>query len=95
MCKNANEFKIKFFVYSSLLMVVLIVIPLYDALQKKAHKQGKQVSMIKVCEFVAHFFALMLYPQSWEMIQELALYYCTYEPRKKRKNMIQIIYEDF
>ena len=89
---KVGEFNVRFLLYASLLMVTLIVMPFFQYLQKRAEQNGKQISILRLCEFISSFLMFMIMSKDWEIIVEMADYHCTYDVRVNRENMIQMIY---
>lgn len=89
-----TEFKARFFIYASLLMVTMIVMPAFSYLQKRVQTKGRQVSILRLCEFINSFLSLILMTDKGDFLVEVAENQCCYQKRRK-PNMVQMILSDF
>ncbi|WP_299455450.1 transposase, partial [uncultured Microscilla sp.] len=89
---HMTAFKAMFFIYASLLMVTMVVMPAFNYLQKRV--KDRQVSILRLCEFINSFLPLMLMTNKGEVLVEIAEKQCCYQIREK-PNMVQMILSDF
>ncbi|MCB9081177.1 MAG: transposase [Lewinellaceae bacterium] len=77
-----------------LLFLTLFFVPLANyfirAVQEKAQKQ---VSLMKLADFVKERFQDLLLAKDLEEFVPAVAYYCTYEKRNKRRNHLELLYE--
>jgi len=84
-----NKQRAEFYLYSALLMVNLLIMPIFKKMQLKV-KNKLAISIIKLSEFINQNIQMVINEKI--NILEQIKYYSLYESRKKRINTIETIY---
>jgi hypothetical protein len=88
---SMTSFRAEYFIYASLLMVSILVMPLYAWLQNNKKESEMPVSILKLSTFISQHFHLFLTNGTSGISIRKLMYYCTYDKRKDRQNMIELI----
>lgn len=81
----------EFHIYSSLLFVNLIVMPIFRHIQSRALPKKHFISILKLSSFINQNVYLII-NQTQSKTIEMIKYYTTYESRKSRLNSIEMMY---
>jgi Transposase DDE domain len=90
---NASAIRVKSYIYATLIFITIFQSYIFVDLFKQRIKQaGNQLSLLKVTKFFKEqLWAIILYVQDFQRIQDQIFYHCRYEPRLKRVNHAQRI----
>ena len=90
---KASECRVKAYVYSTLIFVTLFQAYVFVRMYKKIYEESaKQLSLLKVCRFFKEqVWAIILFFNDPEILEDQISYHCTYESRKDRINYMQKI----
>lgn len=86
-----NKQRAEFFFYASLILVNHIIMPTFIRLSIQMGVKKRFISIIKVCTFIKQQLYLMIKSKSINEIIDNAAYYCMYEIRLKRNNILENI----
>ena len=79
----------EFFFYASLLMVNLLVMPLFTHAIKVGRNMKKQLSILKICEFITQQLHAIVRIKKMDKLIDQAVYYGAYEKRVNRINIAE------
>ena len=88
--KHINKQRAEFFFYSTLLMINILVMPIFNKAQLFIEKIKIAISIIKLSEIIRENMQMII-NQKINILEQIK-YYATYESRKKRVNAIETIY---
>jgi hypothetical protein len=83
--------RVEFYIYASLLMVTLLVMPIFILLEYQRKKKKLAISILKLCEYINQNIALIINMGINKIIEQIE-YYCCYESRRNRINAIETMY---
>ncbi|MFQ5825696.1 MAG: IS4 family transposase [bacterium] len=88
---KANVFRVKSYVYALLIFITTFQTYVFARLYKDSlSKNSKQLSLIKLSKFFREqIWAIILFFQIPEKLEEQIYYHCTYESRQDRQNYAQ------
>ena len=87
---HINKQRAEFYLYSSLLFVNLMVMPIFRLAQKAKNSNDSFISILKLSAFINQNLNLFMSNQRSNTL-EMINYYCTYETRKSRANAIEMM----
>ncbi len=80
-----------FFLYASLLMIQLLIMPLFICAQQLAKQKGEQVSILICTIIIQRLYAILRQANMDNQIKQM-VYYCTHEKRKSRVCLAQYVF---
>ena len=88
---NASVIRVKTYIYAMLIFITVFQSYIFVTLYKQIIKDnGNQLSLLKVTRFFKEqIWAIILYAQDFQQIQDQIFYHCRYESRHKRVNHTQ------
>ena len=90
--KHITKTRVEFFIYASLLMTNILVLPVFLLVNKTVEcTMKKSISIIKLCSYISNNIALIIQNNSMENLISHAKYSCLYESRKSRKNSLELM----
>jgi len=87
--KYITKTRVEFFIYASLLMTNILVLPLFLAVNSI---KNEKISIIKLCSYVADNITRVLQADNSNMLINHIKYSCAYETRRSRQNSLEIMY---
>ena len=90
--KHITRTRVEFFIYASLLMTNILVLPVFLLVNKTVECTiKKSISIIKLRSYISNNIALIIQNNSMENLISHAKYSCLYESRKSRKNSLELM----
>lgn len=89
--KHMTRQRAEFYLYSSLLFVSLLVMPIFREAQKEIKSTKYTISILKLSAFINQNIQTIINLVKLKTTQ-MILYYCTYESRRDRLNAIEMIH---
>lgn len=83
--------RVEFYIYASLLMINLLVMPIFILLEYERKKKKLGISILKLCEYINQNIQLIIDKGINKIIEQIE-YYCYYETRKSRINAIETMH---
>lgn len=84
--------RVEFFIYTSLLMTNILVLPTFIIATKSLGSETKKnISIIKLCSYISNSIAIIIHDNSINNLVDKVKYKCLYESRKDRKNFIELM----
>ena len=84
--------RVEFFIYASLLMANILVLPVFIATTKVLNSSPKRnISIIKLCAYISNNIAIIIHEDSLKTLINKVKYSCLYESRIGRKNSIELM----
>lgn len=84
-----SKTRVEFFIYASLLMTNILVLPLFQVANGMVNKR---ISIIKLCSYVADNITRILQSNTSNMLINHIKSSCMYETRKSRQNSLEIMF---
>lgn len=79
-----------------LIFITILQVTIYTRMRFKIwHKYGKQVSCLKLYDFIAMGIEKIWQCINLEDIETDIAYYATYEKRRKRLNYLEVLFQTF
>lgn len=90
---TASLVRVLSYIYAMLIFITIFQTYIYINLYNKMYgKDNNQLSLFKLSKFVKNqFWAIILFMNNFEIIEEQILYHCRYEKRTDRLNYVQQI----
>jgi len=90
---HINKQRVEFYLYSSLLFVNLIVMPVFRLAQKAGSSNNAFISILKLAAYINQNINLFISNQIATTFESIN-YFCTYETRRSRTNAIESMYSN-
>ena len=90
---TASVIRVLSYIYAMLIFITIFQTYIYINLYNKMYRNdNNQLSLFKLSKFVKNqFWAIILFMNNFEIIEEQILYHCRYEKRTDRLNYVQQI----
>lgn len=84
--------RVEFFIYVSLLMTNILVLPVFLATTRMIKSSPKKnISIIKLCAYISNNIAIIIHKDSLKALINKVKYSCLYESRIGRKNSLELM----
>lgn len=84
--------RVEFFIYASLLMTNILVLPVFiNTTKALKSKTKKNISIIKLCSYISNNIARIIQENSMKTLVNKVKYSCLYESRKSRQNSLELM----
>ena len=85
---HMTKLRAEFYIYSSLLFVNIMIMPIFRLAQKERSSSKYNISILKICAYINQHLTSLIRNKRSNTFGSVD-YYCTYEIRESRNNAIQ------